>query len=165
VEVGAQMAVLVEELYRKYAPMVWRRCRSLLRDDDEALDAMQDTFVRVLKNQAGLDARAPSSLLFRIATNVCLNRLRTKRRRPASSDEALLAQIALASGESAYESRALLARLFNREPASSGVIAVLHLVDGMTLEQVAREVGLSVSGVRKRLRALEARLLLIAEEA
>jgi RNA polymerase sigma-70 factor (ECF subfamily) len=31
---------------------------------------------------------------------------------------------------------------------------VLHYVDGLTLEQVAREVGLSVSGVRKRLRGL-----------
>jgi DNA-directed RNA polymerase specialized sigma24 family protein len=31
----------------------------------------------------------------------------------------------------------------------------LHLVDGMTLEQVAAEVGLSVSGVRNRLRRLK----------
>ena len=40
----------------------------------------------------------------------------------------------------------------------TGVIAVLHHVDGMTLEEVAAEVGLSVSGVRKRLRTLKARL-------
>jgi RNA polymerase sigma-70 factor (ECF subfamily) len=33
-------------------------------------------------------------------------------------------------------------------------MAVLHYVDGMTLAQVARACGLSVSGVRKRLRAL-----------
>jgi RNA polymerase sigma-70 factor (ECF subfamily) len=31
---------------------------------------------------------------------------------------------------------------------------VLHYLDGLTLEQVAREVGLSISGVRKRLRGL-----------
>ena len=43
-----------------------------------------------------------------------------------------------------------------REKPSTRVIAVLHLVDGMTLEEVAREVGLSVSGVRKRLRMLKA---------
>jgi DNA-directed RNA polymerase specialized sigma24 family protein len=34
----------------------------------------------------------------------------------------------------------------------------MHLVDGMTLEEVAREARLSVSGVRKRLRALKGRL-------
>ena len=39
-------------------------------------------------------------------------------------------------------------------PTSSRTIAVLHYIDGLTLEQVAGETGLSVSGVRKRLRRL-----------
>jgi len=34
----------------------------------------------------------------------------------------------------------------------------MHLVDGMTLDEVARESRLSVSGVRKRLRGLKGRL-------
>jgi RNA polymerase sigma-70 factor (ECF subfamily) len=34
-------------------------------------------------------------------------------------------------------------------------MAVMHLVDGLTLDEVAVEVGLSVSGVRKRLRVLK----------
>ena len=38
-------------------------------------------------------------------------------------------------------------------------MAVMHHVDGMTLEQVARECGLSVSGVRKRLRRLRETLV------
>jgi AcrR family transcriptional regulator len=46
----------------------------------------------------------------------------------------------------------LLDRLFRRHPESTRTMAVLHHVDGMTLEQVARECGMSVSGVRKRLR-------------
>ena len=54
--------------------------------------------------------------------------------------------------------RVLLDRLFGREPESSQLIAVLHLVDGLTLEEVAAQVGLSVSGVRYRLRALRAQL-------
>ena len=49
-------------------------------------------------------------------------------------------------------------RIFGRESASTLEIAVMHYVDRMTLDEVAREVGLSVSGVRKRLRALRARL-------
>jgi RNA polymerase sigma-70 factor (ECF subfamily) len=48
----------------------------------------------------------------------------------------------------------LLRWLFGRHPESSRTMAVLHYVDGMTLEQVAAESGLSVSGVRKRLRGL-----------
>jgi RNA polymerase sigma-70 factor (ECF subfamily) len=36
-------------------------------------------------------------------------------------------------------------------------MAVLHLVDGLTLDEVGREVGLSAAAVRKRLRGLKAR--------
>jgi len=53
--------------------------------------------------------------------------------------------------------RSLLARIFRSEKASTGTIAVLHLLDGLTLEEVAGEVGMSVSGVRKRLRLLKER--------
>ena len=48
----------------------------------------------------------------------------------------------------------MLERLFGGHQESTRVIAVLHYVDGMTLEEVAGEVGMSVSGVRKRLRNL-----------
>ena len=45
-------------------------------------------------------------------------------------------------------------------------MALLHYVDGMTLEEVAEEVGMSVSGVRKRLRGLRAQLQdLLTEES
>jgi RNA polymerase sigma-70 factor (ECF subfamily) len=54
--------------------------------------------------------------------------------------------------------RALLGRLFAREQASTLTIAVLHYIDHLTLEEVASEVGLSVSGVRKRLRTLRGRV-------
>jgi RNA polymerase sigma-70 factor (ECF subfamily) len=34
-------------------------------------------------------------------------------------------------------------------------MAVLHYIDGLTLEETAQETGMSVSGVRKRLRRLK----------
>ena len=149
----------VEALSRRYGPMVLRRCRRLLGDEDEALDACQDVFVQVLEHRARLDDRYPSSLLYRIATNVCLNRLRDHRRNPVSSDEAILYEIARAEKPGAMsEARLLLARLFGRHPESSRTMAVLHFVDGLTLEEVAGETGMSVSGVRKRLRALRSSL-------
>ena len=150
------MAVDVKDLYTRYGPLVLRRCRTLLRQEEEAVDAMQDVFVRVLVHQSRLDERGCSSLLYRIATNVCLNRLRSRRRRPEDPQGEVLYEIAkCSSDEGAVEARSLLDRLLSREPESSAVIAVLHLHDGLTLEQVAAEVGMSVSGVRKRLRRLQ----------
>jgi len=152
------LAIDVEALYRKYGPMVLRRCRQLLQNEDKALDAMQDTFVKLLRHADRLTADAPSSLLYRIATNVCLNILRGDKRRPASSKEELLMDIAsVDEHEERSLTRAFLDELFSREKESTRTIAVLHYVDRLTLEETAAEVGLSVSGVRKRLRALRKR--------
>jgi RNA polymerase sigma-70 factor (ECF subfamily) len=148
-------ALDVERLCQRYGPMVLRRCRQLLRDEDEAMDACQDVFVRLLERRERLDARYPSSLLYRIATNLCLNRIRDRGRRATTADEELLERIASAEEPGARsEARLLLERLFGRHPESSRTIAVLHHVDGLSLEQVADVVGLSVSGARKRLRGL-----------
>lgn len=145
----------VAALIRRYGPMVLRRCRRLLGDEEDARDACQDVFVRIVRQRQRLDARGLSSLLYRVATNVCLNRIRDQRRTPAIGDESLLARIACAEDPGAVsDARLLLDWLFARHPASSRTIAVLHFVDGLTLEQTAQQTGLSVSGVRRRLRRL-----------
>jgi RNA polymerase sigma factor (sigma-70 family) len=162
------MALDVEGTYLRYGPMVLRRCRKLLRHDAQAQDALQDVFVSLLRASARLDESAPSALLLRMATNVCLNRLRTERRHPEDRDDELLQRIAAAdadtgggAAESRTVARSVLAKLFRADDplaASTRTIAAMHLVDGLTLEEVAREAGLSVSGVRKRLRTLRGRL-------
>lgn len=150
------MAVNVEALYREFGPMVLRRCRSLLKNEEQAVEAMQDTFVHVLKRADRLEVHAPSSLLYRAATNTCLNEIRRAKRHPTTADEELLARIAAAPEEEGTVARQMLDRLFRTAKPSTRTIAVLHLLDGMTLEEVAAEVGLSVSGVRLRLRNLRA---------
>jgi RNA polymerase sigma factor (sigma-70 family) len=149
----------VEALSYRYGPMVLRRCRRLLRSEEEARDVCQDVFVRVIEHRHRLASEYPSSLLYRIATNLCLNRIRDRGRRPETPDDLLLAQIACAERPgAASEARMLLDRLFGRHPESSRTIAVLHYVDGLTLDEVAAETGMSVSGVRKRLTKLRVML-------
>src|SRR3954464_6626799 len=93
------MALDVEGTYLRYGPLVLRRCRRLLRHDAKAQDAMQDVFVNLLRHGERLDETALSALLLRIATNVCLNKLRTDRRHPEDRDDELLQRIAAADGD------------------------------------------------------------------
>ena len=136
----------------------------MLRDEEQALDAMQDVFVEVLRRESDLVDYAPSSLLYTIATNVCLNRIRRSKRRPETANDELLQNIA---GGDSPEDQTLTAhfldRVFAREPESTRTIAVLHYVDGLTLDETAAQVGMSVSGVRKRLRGLRKRGLELQE--
>ena len=132
--------------------MVLRRCRRLLHDENEALDVTQEVFVRLLQHSSRLSDRYPSSLLYGIATNLSLNPIRDRRRHPSDAGDEILHRIAVWDD---LDAPLLVERLFRRHPESTRTMAVLHYVDGMTLEQVARECGLSVSGVRKRLRGLK----------
>ena len=148
----------IEDFYSRYGPMVLRRCRKMLKDEQSAHDAMHEVFLKVLVKRQSLTGAHPSALLYRIATNVCLNMLRSERRHPHTNDEKILTSIAdVEEHESSIVNRHLIDKLFGREPRSTKTMAVLHYVDGMTLQEVSNEVGLSVSGVRKRLRGLRER--------
>ncbi|MBF0431918.1 MAG: sigma-70 family RNA polymerase sigma factor [Fibrobacteria bacterium] len=149
------MAIDIKAYYEKYGPMVLRRCRFMLKDEERARDAMQDTFVKLLKKEHELKDQYPSSLLYRIATNTCLNIIRSRSRRPETQVDAQILAIAnYEEPESSWLAKDILARLFGGEKESTRTIAVLHYLDGMTLEEVSKHTGLSVSGVRKRLRNL-----------
>ena len=165
------MALDVEGHYLRYGPMVLRRCRSLLRDQAKAEDAMQDVFVTLMRHEERLTEEAPGALLLRVATNICLNKMRGDRRRREDigvETDDLPARIAHADdrqgagdAESRTAARNMIAKLFRSDDplaASTRSLAFMHLVDGMTLEEVARESRLSDSGVRKRLRGLKGRL-------
>jgi RNA polymerase sigma factor (sigma-70 family) len=66
--------------YDRYAGDLYGYCRSLLREPDDAADAVQDTFVIAASKLAGL--REPDRLrawLFAVARNECLHRLKSRR--------------------------------------------------------------------------------------
>ncbi len=155
----------IELLYKNYGPMVYRRCKSMLKNEDAATDAMQDVFVQLIKKKHSLTMDAPSSLLYTIATNTCLNIIRKNKKTPECESDEILSIIA---GQDDPERMVLtnhfLDRLFGSEKSSTKTIAVLHYVDGYTLEETADQVGLSVSGVRKRLRKLREKSLLLKEK-
>jgi len=145
----------IKEYYTRYGPMVLRRCRMLLRDEEAAVDAMQDVFVKLLKNRRNLHHEYPSSLLFRIATNVCLNLLRSRKNQNRVEGDNLLHGIACYDEkEKKMVITDLLDRFFKSSKVSTREIAVMHFVYGYTLNEVAEEFGLSLSGIRKRIARL-----------
>src|SRR5262249_42901868 len=98
--------------------MVLRRCERLLRDPEKAAAALHVVFVEFLRGKEMLTDNAPSSLLLCTATNLCLTRLRSARRKPEDKDDELLMQIASAEDPSGpAAARSLLARIFRSEKA------------------------------------------------
>jgi RNA polymerase sigma factor (sigma-70 family) len=149
----------VESSYVRYGPMVLRRCRKLLGDEEAAYDAAQEVFLKVMARRHRLSGDFPSALLFRIATNVCLNRLREDRRRGLRQLASLLPGFVLAPApEAAVSAGRFLDHLFEKETDATRQIAVMYFVDGMTLKEIGVALELSTSGVHKRLDRLRRRI-------
>jgi RNA polymerase sigma-70 factor (ECF subfamily) len=145
-----------DELYETYGPMVLRRCRHLLRDEDKALDAMQDVFVRMIERRERMSGVC-SSLFYTVATTVCLNKIRSDHVRYAPQIDDMLGDMADARNsrhEDLTDATILLDDIFANAKEDTRYMAVLHYVDGLTLEETADELHMSVSGVRKRLSTL-----------
>src|SRR3989440_8534388 len=72
---------LFEILMRRYNQRLYRVARSILRDDGEAEDVMQDAYVRAYQHLGQFAGRAKfSAWLTRIAVNEALARLRSRSR-------------------------------------------------------------------------------------
>lgn len=151
---GQTLAIDVDQYYRKYGAMVFRRCLQMLGDEAAAQDAVQEVFLALLKKQSSLKDEFMSSLLYRIATNHCLNIIK-RSKKTVTKDDSFFSSI---SGKDDFsenvQARDVLAQLFAGEKADTMEIAVMRYVDGLGYEEIAALTKLSVSGIRKRLRKL-----------
>lgn len=148
----------------RHAPALLSLARRLLGDAAEAEDVTQETFLRLWRLAPDWEDRAAlRTWLYRVATNLCLDRLR--RRRPLSAepvpeiaDEAPGADRRLEAGERAQALRDALAELPERQRAA---IVLRHLEDRSNPE-IAETLDVSVEAVESLLargrRALAARL-------
>ena len=139
--------------------MVLRRCRRMLKNEQSAHDAMHEVFLKIISNQNRLTAEYPSALLYRIATNVCLNRIRNERKHSLSEYLDILYNTSLFENQEAnISAQNLMAYILAKEKESTRQIAVMYFLNGMTIKEIAETKHLSVSGVHKHLDKLRRKI-------
>jgi RNA polymerase sigma-70 factor (ECF subfamily) len=81
--IQAQQAWAFELLFERYAGVIRRHLNTIVCDEPAAEDLLQETFLRVWTRAGQWQGQgAFKGWLFRIATNLALNHLRSRRRRP-----------------------------------------------------------------------------------
>ena len=140
----------VDQLYRAYGPAVLRRARAILRDEEQARDVMQEAFIQAIEVGNGFRGDAsPMTWMYRITTNLCLNRIRDHGRRSRLlAENARLDEVAL---EVAPDDRLTLTAILRSVPEHLREIAVYHYVDRMSHEEIAGIIGTSRRTVGNRL--------------
>ena len=160
---------LYELLMRRHNQRLYRVARSILRDDAEAEDVMQDAYVRAYQNLASFEGRAKFvTWLTRIAVHEALTRSRRRLRfqafDPADESNGEIMQsppsTARSPEQQAYdrELAAVLEKAVLSLSEEHRLVFVLRDVEGMTTEETAHCLNLTEENVKVRLHRARAGL-------
>lgn len=135
-------------LYRQYAPDVFRFALHLCRDRHQAEDLVSETFVRAWTSPEPIRSATVKAYLFTIARNLWLQGLRRSRRHVELQDslpDPGPDPADLAAASSTLER--LLAGLA-QAPELHRTALWLRAVEGMSYEEIARALGISLAAVK-----------------
>lgn len=147
----------LQELYGRYAHVIHRRCLHILGNDEDARDAVQETFARVIVHYDEFRQDAsPLTWMYRISTNWCLNRIRNRSthalKHEHNRQEIVGDGVSRPQGEG-WEAEETIRRLLADADDETRAIVVHLFFDDLTREETARRVGISQPTLRKRLHA------------
>lgn len=147
-------------LFQEYYQRIYRYIFSMVRDAVEAEDLAQETFLRAYRRLDTLrDSNARTSWLFRIATNVCYDRLRQYSRRDPVESETDLDQVDFPEPDAPSlqkvieqdEMSTCVQGYLNRLSDSYRSVIMLYDMHGLTAPEIARFLGESLATVKIRL--------------
>jgi RNA polymerase sigma-70 factor (ECF subfamily) len=163
----------LDALIRATYADVYALCRRMLADPDEAADATQEVFVRVMRSVLGFRGdSAFGTWLHRVTVNVCLTALRKRSKARAAGMVAGGTPFALPGDDVAFvsgdrspaeaaETADLLARseaALAQLPEDARAVVVLRDIEGLSTKEVAELLGVTETVVKVRLHRAHARL-------
>jgi RNA polymerase sigma-70 factor (ECF subfamily) len=159
-------AAAVRRIIRQHNQRLYRIARSIVRDDGEAEDVLQDAYARAFTNLASFRGEARlGTWLARIVMNEALGRLRRRRATvelnamtEGDAREAEIIRFPNANPQidpetavAQRELRALLERAIDELPESFRTVLVARLIEGMSVEETADLLGIVPETVKTRL--------------
>jgi RNA polymerase sigma-70 factor (ECF subfamily) len=151
------LAPLMERHYQR----LYRIALSYLRQPDDALDVVQETFVKAFQNAHRWDASAEAApWLSRIAINQSIDRWRRHKRRQATftslaegDHESSLADVRPDAGRHVLgrEIQDRLAAVLGTLPERQRAVVLLRHYQEMTLEEIAETLGMRLGTVKSTL--------------
>ncbi len=153
------------ELVRPHQGYAYRLCLAILGDHHDAEEAAATAFYKAYRGLPRFDGRSAfRTWLTRIAVNQCKDRLRQRRRRPTASLDAMAEAgaplpAALISAPAPPPAPALpLEALELLSPGERDILQLLREEDGLSYQELGERLGLSLDGVKGRLKRAREKL-------
>jgi RNA polymerase sigma-70 factor, ECF subfamily len=160
-----------EELLSRHEEKIYRLAMRFTRNETDAAEVLQETFLSTWRNLGSFQGKAQfTSWLYRVAANASLMLLRSQRRHPqvavedvapAALDQATAAGPTLGAGtdwskrpDEQFQSEELRRHIqgaVNALPESQQAVFLLRDVEGMSTEETADLLGVTVPTVKTRL--------------
>ena len=149
----------LDVLLRRHYDRVFRVCRRLCHNEADALDAAQDTLLAVARRIDRFDGRSAfTTWLYRVTTNICLDELRRRQRRPVPTD--ILAEGGQQDDQTGWvDERLLLEAALAALPNEFRVPVVLRDVAGLDYAEIATVLNIPPGTVRSRIARGRTRLV------
>jgi RNA polymerase sigma-70 factor, ECF subfamily len=161
-------AALFEVLMRRYNQRIYRAVRSIVREEAEVEDVMQQAYLSAFRHLGEFKGRSSvATWLTRIAVNAAISRLRIQCRFVTSvpgedGEDAMSVWPSTAPDPEqhaiAHEFQHLLEMAVDALPPSYRTVFVLREVEGLSTAETAEVLGLAESAVKTRLHRAKVQL-------
>jgi RNA polymerase sigma-70 factor, ECF subfamily len=139
----------MDALYRRFVVMVRNRALALTRNPAAAEDVTQEVFLKLLEHRRkGGTELETAAFLYRMTTNLCLNKLRNERTR---SDLIWRNRGGESPTTQNIDDDLALRRALQVVPEEDATIAIYYYLDGMEQEEIAELLSMQRRTVGRRL--------------
>lgn len=145
-----------EQLYNSYKVQVFNFCYSILKSGPETQEVVQDTFLKIWESRSQFDEIISfNGFLYRIAKNTTLNKIRKKTGQPKQFEDLQDHVSSIDQTESEvlfHEMREILDAAIEALPPKRQEIFRLSREEGLSYEEIAERLDISVNTVKTQMR-------------
>jgi len=141
-----------EVLYRTHATAVFALCRRMVGDDGQALELVQDVFVRAWERLTTFRGHSSlSTWLHRLGANVVLEHLRSSKRDALRLIEGDDATFGARSPAGQMDARIDLDAALLQLPGGARTVFILYDIEGYSHDEIAQMIGIAAGTARAQL--------------
>lgn len=145
-----------EEIYERHRAKVYKIAFGMTRNQEDALDVVQETFVKAHRSLAKFERRsALSTWLCQIATHQAIDLARRKKvRRAESLEEGYVegkGRVSPGGSAQANELKVALEQALAELSEKHRAVFILYTVKGLAYKEIAQVLGISIGTVMSRL--------------